>query len=412
MISLGQHDPNPLQLDRFKESIANAFGANLGEFLKDDAGASQRRIQEIGTSEPMSVLEIQRALKNAGFFPGGVEDGIYGYRTRSAVRLFQEYVRSIEGHRCIPDGLFGRITRGHLNRWKDNHLKADWTARIDQWRRALDENNFAFLEDTEYGRWLTFLEEVNTHYRANPNKTVQDIEDFDENTDTVKPSEWNFGPDRIHMIGIRCGEANTVHKFNDVFILLVKGLVFKFQGSTEPGFSEHPQGKPFLVQGQHDYRFGWHRQSYLALRPKEHGVLVVRSKDFSLTDEDLAGGLSANTTINIHWGGRGVDRDVKKWSAGCQVIAGAAYVNHNDDPVSCAEYAATFSSKPLNSITKTRGAYNVLSDVVATFSGDMESSTVKYMLLMEDDLNLNSDIAALIGQARETAAELKQRIGA
>jgi hypothetical protein len=45
---------------------------------------------------PMSIVAIQQALKSAGFFPGGKIDGICGYRTRSAMRLFQEYVRSVE----------------------------------------------------------------------------------------------------------------------------------------------------------------------------------------------------------------------------------------------------------------------------------------------------------------------------
>ena len=67
------------------------------------------------------------------------------------------------------------------------------------------------------------------------------------------------------------------------FVLLIKGLVFKFQGSTDPGATSHQLGAPFLVQGQHDYHFGWHKNHHLAVRPSDKGVLVVRSKgDFRL----------------------------------------------------------------------------------------------------------------------------------
>ena len=68
---------------------------------------------------------------------------------------------------------------------------------------------------------------------------------------------------------------------------------------------------PFLVQGQHDYHFGWHKKTYLALRPQNKGVLIVRSKgDMRLDEADLANGLQVEGTINVHWGGLGLKRDV------------------------------------------------------------------------------------------------------
>jgi hypothetical protein len=118
-------------------------------------------------------------------------------------------------------------------------------------------------------------------------------------------AQWEAAPGHVHLVGIRRREANG--KFDDIFVLLLKGLVFKFQGSTEPGASDNPSGRPFLVQGQHNYHFGWHQKKYLALRPQGAGVLVVRSKiNDVLDDADLANGLEVNASINIHWGGKGM----------------------------------------------------------------------------------------------------------
>jgi hypothetical protein len=131
---------------------------------------------------------------------------------------------------------------------------------------------------------------------------LQLVNTFAGKSDTRKVAQADFDPRQIHFVGVRRNDAPN--KFDDVFVLLMKGLVFKFQGSTEPGASWNAAGAPFLVQGQHDYHFGWHKSQYLALRPESRGVLVVRSKgDMRLDDADLNKGLEANATINVHWGG-------------------------------------------------------------------------------------------------------------
>src|SRR4030095_5348550 len=77
----------------------------------------------------MTVADAQRFLKDAGFFPFGKNDGICGYRTASAIRLFQEYVRTVEGDAGIgsPDGVMGPNTISRANRWKAKNQKAEWT---------------------------------------------------------------------------------------------------------------------------------------------------------------------------------------------------------------------------------------------------------------------------------------------
>ena len=342
------------------------------------------------STQPMKVAEVQQALKAAGFFPGGKVDGICGYRTLSAMRLFQEYVRSCEKLPCLPDGRFGPTSQKHLKRWID-------TGATTRWKPT-----------AEYTDWLALLEKVKQKYTASPNRMLQLVAAFSAPTDTRPVPRWDFAAEgNIHMVGIRRNEFSG--KFDDVFVLLIKGLVFKFQGSTEPGASENAAGAPFLVQGQHDYHFGWHQKTFLALRPQrlDAGVLVVRSKrDLRLDDADLNNGLEANGTINIHWGGKGMKFDVKNWSEGCQVINGTLYVNELGELIDCSSFAALNNAEIAANPSKTRSAYNVLLDLVSAFGSDLPGNTVKYTLLTEQDMELSPALNQSIADTRAKVGQL------
>ena len=334
-------------------------------------------------AQPMTVAKVQQALKTTGFFPGGKVDGICGYRTLSAIRLFQEYVRSNEKLSCLPDGRFGPTSQKHLQRWLDTGAKTRWAPT------------------TEYTDWLSLLENVKRKYTASPNRMLQMVAAFGGATDTRSVARWDFTPGNTHLVGIRRNELSG--KFDDVFVLLIKGLVFKFQGTTEPGASGNANGAPFLVQGQHDYQFGWHQRQYLALRPQHlnTGVLVVRSKsDLRLDDSDLNNGLEANGTINIHWGGKGMKFDVKNWSEGCQVINGTLYVNDVGELIDCSAFAALNNAEVAATTSKTRGAYNVLVDLVSALASDIPGNTVKYTLLTEQDMELSPALNQALADTR------------
>jgi hypothetical protein len=348
--------------------------------------------------QSMPVAEVQQGLKSIGFFPGGKVDGICGYRTLSAIRLFQEYVRSVEKLDSVPDGRFGPVSQQHLRRWADPQFKSGWAPTIERWQTQA-------LGQTEYTEWLSLLEKVKQNYVAGPNRTLQLVNAFSAGADTRKLAQWDFTPaGNIHLVGIRRSEMSG--KFDDIFVLLIKGLVFKFQGSTEPGASKDPRGLPFLVQGQHDYHFGWHQKKYLALRPRNKGVLVVRSKgDKRLDDADLNHGLEANASINIHWGGKGMTRDVNSWSEGCQVINGSVYLNPRNELVDCSAFAATNNAEVASEPSKTRGAYNVLLDLVTALGSDL-SPTVKYTLLTEQDLDLGPALKQGLVDARARVGQL------
>jgi len=347
----------------------------------------------------MSVAQVQQALKDIGFFPGASIDGICGYRTQSAIRLFQEYVRSVEKLDCTPDGQFGPKAQAHLQRWTDGTLRTAWAPTIDAWKSGGTAAG-------EYADWIALLERVKQQALTAPTRVQQMVNDFAGKSDTRKAAQWDFSSAAtIHLIGIRRNEMQG--KFDDIFILLIKGLVFKFQGTTEPGASENAAGPPFLVPGQHDYHFGWHQSKYLALRPQSTGVLVLRAgSDKRVDDADLAKGLEANGTINIHWGGRGMTRDVNSWSEGCQTINGTVYINANDALVSCAAFTASTPSEAMTDARKTRGAYNVLLDLVSALGSDIGEGTVKYMLLTEADLALAPALAQGLSAARARVVQM------
>ena len=318
--------------------------------------------------------------------PHGRIDGIFGYRTMSSVRLFQEYVRSVGQDPAIgnPDGIAGSKTQAHLKEWIDRGDVADWTSQSSANPSA------------EYQDWLSLLQALKSHHRASPSQVLRMVAAFPGRSDTRPVTEWDFSPGHIHLIGIRRGtdESWKVYINNDVFILLVNGLVFTFFGATDPNPHWSRADQPYLVPGQHLYRFGWHKVSdlskaYRGFRPATAGVLVVRDSvveglEDVLDEADLAEGIdqTPNPVINIHWSGR----HTSSWSAGCQVISGGGYINHHDDLIDCWEFAApTYGSLP----RKTRGAYNVLLDLITVFTEDTRvqgGDRLHYVLIDEEDL--------------------------
>jgi len=392
------------ELDAYTRKVAEQSDVSNGELICD---VGVRRLKE-ADDKSLTVVELQEFLVGTGFFPQGRVDGIYGYRTHSATRLFQEYVRHYEYHEdCLPDGIVGPLTRSHIVRWRENQLSAKWRTTLNDWKEGV------LPEESSYLRWLEFLAVVKTHYVENPSSQIGLVNSFTGNTDTLKPVHWNYEQNIIHLIGIRRKDQDPERKFDDIFVLLLRGLVFKFQGSTDPGHSVHKDGAPFLVTGQHLYRFGIHKKSYHALRPlhfkdSDHGVLVVRSKgDYKLTAADIQRGVTANTTINIHWGGKGVDRAVSTWSEGCPVLTGSGYEDFRGNLINCSSYVALNNSEiEETSGSKTRGAYNVLGDLITALgSGLPTEEKIHFTLIHENDCSLNNVIADEVSQSLSNARE-------
>ena len=397
MIQLGSFDKTVTLADR--DAYLRQTAAISGATGKEAAEGSDKLTFSPFAPEQkqtMTVSDMQAALTKIGFFPGGKVDGICGYRTRAAMRLFQEYVRSVEKLPSVPDGRFGPSTEEHLQRWIRGGLVSTWAPTIERWQSGT-------LGPTEYTDWLSLLAQVKEKYLASPTPMLTLVNGFTGKTDTRKVADWDFSPNAIHLVGIR--RTEKINRFDDLFVALIKGLVFKFQGSTDPGATKNPKGAPFLVQGQHDYHFGWHKSQQLALRPSERGVLVVRSKDdFRLDAADVSKGVESNDTIHIHWGGKGLTFEVKSWSEGCQVINGSSYIGPANEPVDCSTFVAINNGEIASNPSKTRGAYNLLADLVLGLGNDIANNAVRFTLLMEEDLALSS--SALIADARKTASVL------
>ena len=403
ILKLGKIDKRgiPEDLDAFFKRFHSSMSANLRKKheFRDESDSSWQPIEPVAGN---SIETLQIFLKEAGFMLRGAIDGVFGYHTLAGVRLFQEYVRSVEGKSGIgvPDGIVGPKTQAHIDRWKMEKIVSEWS--------QFDVEN----PSEEYQNWINILGQAKAHFLENSNPILDAINRDERRSDTFKVNDWSFNPEDVHLIGIRRGQDTSHRKRanDDIFILLIKGLVFKFWGSTDPSQSMADRtDEPFLVEGQHKYRLGWHKISdekrvYKALRPYSNGVLVFRDKvnDNALTVEDIQEGIQApNHTINIHWSG---DGDLN-FSAGCQVIAGRSYLNHKQELVDCSAFAAKKYAE-LGS-RRTRAAYNVISDLILSYT----PSTFDYVLYtLGRDENLNLDATLETEYAEQVYHQLIGRL--
>ena len=139
------------------------------------AGVDKIVVKRLPANTPaiMSVAQVQQALKNLGFFPNTSIDGICGYRTQSAIRLFQEYVRSVEKLASTPDGQFGPKSQAHLQRWLDNKLQTVWAPIIEAWKNGATGPG-------EYADWIALLESVKQQALASPTRVQKTSSAFVE----------------------------------------------------------------------------------------------------------------------------------------------------------------------------------------------------------------------------------------
>ena len=118
MLQLGCFDPlvSDAQCKAYEDEVARLTMLPLGNVVS----GPDRFVRKPAPPGGLGVRDVQALLREAGFFPGGRDDGIFGYRTLSAVRLFQEYVRSVEGQPAmVPDGDVGPKTQAELQRTEE-----------------------------------------------------------------------------------------------------------------------------------------------------------------------------------------------------------------------------------------------------------------------------------------------------
>lgn len=373
--------------------------------FRDDDRTKWRSFRE---GDDDSVLKLQQFLFNAGFMPRATFDGVYGYVTQAAVRLFQEYVRTMDGEKSmVPDGIVGSGTMSHINRWKKEN-------KTSEWGKSSSDN------PTEtYKNWMQLLKKAKQHYMNHPGPILKHLNTLNKTYSTKKPSEWTFNKTDIHLIGIRRKQTQSAirRENDDLFVLLINGMAFTFWGSTDASVNmAGRKHEAFLIEGQHRYRFGWHKISvekkiYKALKPyNPKGVMIIRDwdndnaytdKDIMFTDSDgNLMGLRVNPSINIHWTGIGRSN----FSAGCQVIAGKTYLNHKNELHDCSDFASVSYSGLTTSNKKTKGAYNVFTDLILCYAPDKVTDLL-YTIGRESSLDLSSNFGAQY--ASKTLKKLK-----
>ena len=175
LLRIGHTDEDVKMTHAQKKKFFKLYHAHISQMLKfrdDDKGSHKWNEMRAVPGKP--VRELITFLKEAGFMPNASTDGIFGYVTQAAVRLFQEYVRTQdEGYKpskqnkhphIHPDGVVGNDTYFHINRWKDEEKKCAWG-------QASSANPSQESKD-----WFAFLEAAKTHYEAEPTPPHQSIE--------------------------------------------------------------------------------------------------------------------------------------------------------------------------------------------------------------------------------------------
>ena len=401
-LKLGTCDQNALPADKkaFLAPYHQGMAAGLQNMLQFRDESDWRPFSpQPGTA----VRDLQQFLKDAGFMPKSSVSGVFGYATQAAARLFQEYLRTVENDATIgtPDGVVGPNTLAHIEAWKAK--KAGKPEFVCDWAKFSSQN-----PSPEFSKWLGLLTSAKELFaqQKDTHPILKLIENFKTASDTKKVADWSTDPNTVYLIGIRRGEDRSVGASrgnDDLFVLLVNGMVFQFWGSTDPNpdMTDRPD-MAFLVEGQHEFKFGWHHvgeaeKIYQALQPATSGVLVFRDQgpnfDHALTDKDIAAGLSGpNTSIHIHWSGVGN----LNYSAGCQVISGNRYINHLGNVVDCRSFAATKQGTLGNGMT--RAAYNLFTDLVFCYA-PQGVTTIRYMLGHDETfqkLGWDSDFVAAV----------------
>ncbi len=194
ILHLGSVDGGALPAD--KQSFLAPYHRGLPQDLlrknafRDEGNHEWRSFEEVQGTD---VHRLQEFLKESGFFPLSLVDGVFGYATAAATRLFQEYVRSVLGETGIgtPDGKVGPNTWKYIEEWK----RSGWT---NEWGDSKSSDPYP-----EYNKWMRILNKAKDHFQSSTEAEIQMVNNYPTECDTLKVKDWSFSPDDIHLLGLR-----------------------------------------------------------------------------------------------------------------------------------------------------------------------------------------------------------------
>jgi hypothetical protein len=85
------------------------------------------------------------------------------------------------------------------------------------------------------------------------------------------------------------------------------------------------------------------------------------------------------------------------------VLNGSAYIDPNNEKIDCSPFVATNNGEVASNPSKTRGAYNLVADLVLGLGSDLPGNAVLYTLLTEQDLALTASSLIAVSRARASA---------
>jgi hypothetical protein len=82
------------------------------------------------------------------------------------------------------------------------------------------------------------------------------------------------------------------------------------------------------------------------------------------------------------------------------------YFDAKDGVIDCSSFVAVNNKAVEELPSKTRGAYNVLVDLVTALCSDLSDGSLKYTLLVEEDLELSPALAKVWEDSRATVRKM------
>lgn len=189
-------------LARFHATMSKALREKMA--FRDEGDGRWRNFEVI---EGNNVTALQEFLRDAGFKPRGDIDGVFGYVTHAAVRLFQEYIRTVDGDDSIgtPDGVVGRNTFRFIDKWKAE--RTGTPAFVCKWGRSTSENG-----TEEFNKWIALMEKAKNHYIQESHPFLKLMDKLSFKSDTKNIVDWDTSKETVHLIGIRRNQEKAALK--------------------------------------------------------------------------------------------------------------------------------------------------------------------------------------------------------